>query len=112
MALPGPPGKPCPIRPFAHGGFAGEVSRKPQPIWRPNEGRYGGGGSNDAAAVQPGAATLSLAPWLPNQECTDNNLCRGQSFADGVFGKLGNAPDLQFNHDLLAMGFYGFDADV
>jgi len=52
------------------------------------------------------------APWLRNHECRDNNLGRSQAFADGVFGKFGNTPDLQFNHDLLEMGFHGFDANV
>jgi len=42
MALPGPPGRKPPIRPSPHGGFAGEISRRPLSAWQPNEGRYGG----------------------------------------------------------------------
>jgi hypothetical protein len=57
-------------------------------------------------------ATRSLAPWLPHQEGVNNSLCRGQSFSDGIFGELGNGPDLQFDHEVLTMGFHGFDADV
>jgi len=60
---------------------------------QPNPGQ-GGAGITAAHAVQADTASLSLAPRLPNQECRDNNLGRSQAFADGVFGKLGNTPDL------------------
>ena len=51
-------------------------------------------GMTAARVVQADATCLSLAPWLPNQESRDNYSGRGQAFADGVFGKLGNTPDL------------------
>jgi hypothetical protein len=47
-----------------------------------------------APVVKAEAAGLGLAPWWPNQECGDNNSGRSQAFADGVFGELGNSPDL------------------
>ena len=74
LALPGP-GEKNPVRPFPHGAFAGEVSREPQPICRPN-GAGKGLRRNSAAAVHPGGASLSLAPWLPNQEWTDNGFMK------------------------------------
>ena len=51
-------------------------------------------GMTAARVVQADATCLGLAPWLPNQESRDNCLGRGQAFADGVFGQLGDTPDL------------------
>jgi hypothetical protein len=37
---------------------------------------------------------------------------KGDALADGIFGQLGNAIDTQLVHDLLAVGFHSFSADV
>ena len=61
--------------------------------------------------VQSGGAYLSLPPWFSDQEGAIN-LCRGQALADGVFGKLGDAPEIQFLHELLPMALHGLDAHM
>ncbi len=36
----------------------------------------------------------------------------GEAFADGVLGEFGDAVDMELKHQVAAMGFDGFDADV
>ena len=36
----------------------------------------------------------------------------GEAFADGVFGEVGQVVDVEFVGDVLAVGLYGFDAQV
>jgi hypothetical protein len=100
-----------PLGPPPYGCLTGKISGAPPMISRPNASRQGNPALS-GAGFSAGAPNLGLAPWGANQEGADNELCKGQSFADGVFGELGDAPDLQFNHDLLTVGFHGFDADM
>ncbi len=80
--------------PAVHPGWLGVKSREHlSQAEQPNRGR-GNTGITAARVVHADATCLSLATWLPNQESRDNYSGRGQAFADGVFGKLGNTSDL------------------